>query len=240
MTTHPENTLPAFREAIRCGAHMIEWDVQFSKDNALVVMHDATVDRTTEGHGAVVNLSWEDIRRLDAGGWHAPAFQGARVPSLDEVLTIMPVNIWLNIHLKGGRALGEQTALTVERHQRLHQAFLACELDAAQGAKTAVPSIMICNMTQQLNTRAYVDETCQMGSQFIQIAGLISPAYRAYTATLKAHGVRINYFGTDNPGELRRLFDYGVEFPLVNDICTSMATVRELGIQPVQPVFRAT
>ncbi|MDF1512857.1 MAG: glycerophosphodiester phosphodiesterase family protein, partial [Anaerolineae bacterium] len=205
MATHPENTLPAFREAIRCGAHMIEFDVQFSKDNVLVVMHDPTVDRTTDGHGPVAELTYQEIRKLDAGGWKSPAFQGVKVPALDEVLSMMPVNIWLNIHLKGGRALGPQTALVIERHLRLPQAFLACDLESAQGAKAAVPGIMICNMEQQNNTRIYVEDTCRMGSQFIQIAGAISLEYRAFTTALKAHGIRVNYFGTDDPGELRML-----------------------------------
>ena len=128
MTTHPENTLPAFREAIKCGAHMIEFDVQLTKDNALIVMHDPAVDRTTNGHGPIAEFTCEEIRRLDAGSWKSYAFQGEKVPLLDEVLSIMPVNIWLNIHLKGGKALGRQfniQPVVAPRIMRHGEAFIS-------------------------------------------------------------------------------------------------------------------
>ncbi|MFQ5752716.1 MAG: glycerophosphodiester phosphodiesterase, partial [bacterium] len=68
-SSHPENTLSAFREAIRLGAHMIEFDVQFSKDGAVVIIHDAAVDRTTDGHGLVADLTLAEIKSLDVGLW---------------------------------------------------------------------------------------------------------------------------------------------------------------------------
>ncbi len=66
--TYPENTRASFREAIRLGAHMIEMDVCFTKDRQLALMHDVTVDRTTNGSGTVSELTLEEIKRLDAGG----------------------------------------------------------------------------------------------------------------------------------------------------------------------------
>jgi glycerophosphoryl diester phosphodiesterase len=237
MATHPENTLPAFRKAILCGAHMIEFDVQLTKDNALVVMHDPTVDRTSNGHGAIAALTLEEIQQLDAGSWKSPVFQGEKVPTLDEVLSIMPVNIWLNIHLKGGETLGRQTALHIRQQQRLHQAFLACDIAAAEGARAVVPEIMICNMEKQGDTRVYVEETCRLESHFIQLSGSISPIFREYITVLKENNIRINYFGTDDPEELRALFAYGVEFPLVNNVCKCMNVATELGMRPVQPVY---
>lgn len=80
MTTHPENTIPAFLEAIRVGAHMIELDVQFSKDSALVLMHDATVDRTTDGSGAVDELTLSELRKLDAGSWKGVSLRAPKYP----------------------------------------------------------------------------------------------------------------------------------------------------------------
>ncbi|MCK5801272.1 MAG: glycerophosphodiester phosphodiesterase [Lentisphaeria bacterium] len=238
MDTHPENTLSAFREAIRCGAHMIEFDVYLTKDKKLVVIHDATVDRTTNGKGRVSNLTFEEIRRLDAGGWKSPKFKGEKVPTLVEALSVMPENIWLNVHLKGGEELGRQTANVIRRRDRLHQAFLACGTAAARGARAVEPGILICNMARQGNSPAYVSETLRMEAAFIQLCGRVSPAFRGFAEKLKKQGVRINYFGTDSPQTLRTLFDLGVEFPLVNKVSSSMKVAVELGIQPHRPVFR--
>jgi glycerophosphoryl diester phosphodiesterase len=77
----PENTLAAFRHAIEVGADWLEFDVQMTKDGALVVMHDETVDRTTDGAGRVADLTLEEIRALDAGN-------GEKVPTFEEAITL--------------------------------------------------------------------------------------------------------------------------------------------------------
>ena len=71
---HPENTMPAFIEAHRVGADYVELDVRTTADGKLVLMHDATVDRTTNGHGEVAKLTYEELRQLNAGGAPIPAF----------------------------------------------------------------------------------------------------------------------------------------------------------------------
>src|SRR5205814_5101727 len=95
--THPENTLAAFRRAVELGADMIELDVQLTRDGEVVVFHDATLERTTDGAGAVSDRTLAEIRRLDAGAWFGPAFRGTRVPTLAEVLAAvgLPVNVEL-------------------------------------------------------------------------------------------------------------------------------------------------
>lgn len=82
----PENTLVSIRRAVEVGARWIEIDVQRSADGVLVVMHDARVDRTTDGAGAIAGMTWEQIHRLDAGSSFASGFAGEPVPSLDGVL----------------------------------------------------------------------------------------------------------------------------------------------------------
>ncbi|HJQ84595.1 MAG TPA: glycerophosphodiester phosphodiesterase family protein, partial [Candidatus Binatia bacterium] len=67
--TRPENTLTAFRRAESLGAHMIELDVQLTADGEVVVLHDWTLDRTTDGRGAVRDAAFADVRALDAGSW---------------------------------------------------------------------------------------------------------------------------------------------------------------------------
>lgn len=81
----PENTLPAVRIGMESGAKYLEIDVQRSADGALVVIHDGTVDRTTDGSGEVGSLSLQQLKQLDAGGWFGREFNGARIPTLQEV-----------------------------------------------------------------------------------------------------------------------------------------------------------
>ena len=97
---YPENTLAAFRAAGKAGAHMIELDVNLSRDRQLVVIHDDTVDRTTDGSGAVRGLAMEQIRRLDAGSWFDPRFNGERVPTLGQVLDAVKGQLMVNIEIK--------------------------------------------------------------------------------------------------------------------------------------------
>jgi glycerophosphoryl diester phosphodiesterase len=82
----PENTFAAFRKAIAMGAGFIETDLQLSRDARLVAIHDATVHRTTNGQGAVHNLTLAELRRLDAGSWFGSEFAGERIPTIEEIL----------------------------------------------------------------------------------------------------------------------------------------------------------
>lgn len=82
----PENTLAAFRKAVALGAAFIETDLQLTRDTRFVAIHDETVNRTTNGQGAVHDLTLAEIRRLDAGSWFGSEFTGERVPTLEESL----------------------------------------------------------------------------------------------------------------------------------------------------------
>jgi glycerophosphoryl diester phosphodiesterase len=83
----PENTLPALEAALEAGAHVAEIDVRLTRDGKLVVMHDADVDRTTDGSGPVKALTLREVKKLDAGRWFDRKYTGIKVPTLDEVLT---------------------------------------------------------------------------------------------------------------------------------------------------------
>jgi glycerophosphoryl diester phosphodiesterase len=89
----PENTLRSIRRALDMGVQAVEIDVHASQDGRLVVIHDATVDRTTNGNGRVADLNWEELRRLDAG-------MGERLPSLEEVLDLVRGRVHLFVELK--------------------------------------------------------------------------------------------------------------------------------------------
>ena len=90
---HPENTLASFRSAIELGVDMIECDVHLSSDGHMVVIHDHTVDRTTDGSGLVRSMSLEELRRLDAG-------KGEKLPLLEEVVELAKGRLGLIIEIK--------------------------------------------------------------------------------------------------------------------------------------------
>ena len=116
----PENTLASFHEAIAQGAHGVEMDVKLSRDGHVVVMHDRTVDRTTDGVGRVADLTLSDLKTLDAGAKFNPRFVGERIPTLDEVIEAVPPPTLLNIELTNYGSIGDglegRVAEAVRRH----------------------------------------------------------------------------------------------------------------------------
>lgn len=84
----PENTIAAFRSALTLDVDMVENDVHMTKDGKLVVMHDHAVDRTTNGTGEIRNMTFDEIRALDAGSWKGDEFRGEKVPSFEEFLEL--------------------------------------------------------------------------------------------------------------------------------------------------------
>ena len=96
----PENTLPAFAAALEMGVDGIELDVHTTRDGQLVVIHDFDVERTTDGHGLVAEMSAAEVARLDAGRHFSPASAGTRVPTLDEVFDLIGDRCRVNIEIK--------------------------------------------------------------------------------------------------------------------------------------------
>lgn len=96
----PENTMAAFERAIQMNADYLELDIQLSKDNELVVIHDSTVDRTTNSSAAVKDLTLEELRGLDAGSWFHAEFKGQKIPTLGEVLALCRGRIGILIETK--------------------------------------------------------------------------------------------------------------------------------------------
>ena len=119
--TAPENTLAAFVRAERLGAHMIELDVQLAADGAVVVLHDDSVDRTTDGHGRLCAYTLAELRTFDAGGWFAPEFAGERIPTLDEVLAAVALPVNVELKRGGGAALGERALESVRAVRALER-----------------------------------------------------------------------------------------------------------------------
>jgi glycerophosphoryl diester phosphodiesterase len=96
----PENTLASFQLALDQGCDAIELDIHLSADGQIVVCHDPTVQRTTDGTGWIYQMTVEQLKKLDAGAWFHESYTGERIPTLDEVLQLVPEHILINIEIK--------------------------------------------------------------------------------------------------------------------------------------------
>lgn len=101
-TAYPENTLLSFRKALEIGVDMIEFDLHLTKDKEIVVIHDYTLDRTTNGSGYVRDVTIAELKKLDAGIWFSREFEGEKIPTLDELLSITLGNkkLLYNVEIK--------------------------------------------------------------------------------------------------------------------------------------------
>ena len=99
---YPENTLLAYQHAIDAGADWIELDVQTTADGVVIVSHDATAERCTNGHGSFRTMTLQQVKQLDAGSWFNPSFAGQRIPTLEDTLDFMgDGRIRICIEIKG-------------------------------------------------------------------------------------------------------------------------------------------
>jgi glycerophosphoryl diester phosphodiesterase len=147
---YPENTLEAYRKSIELGIEMIECDVNITRDGRLVMMHDATLDRTTSGTGRVSTSTWDEIQGLDAGRKFKPEFAGVRVPSTEETLLLYKeAGILSCFEVKGGDAdESNRIALGLlelfEKHNMLETAFMSSyHHEALHLAKSKCPDLLL-------------------------------------------------------------------------------------------------
>ncbi len=138
---HPENTLPAWRAAVEAGADFIEIDVRTTSDGKLVIMHDSTVDRTTDGHGEVAALSFAEIRKLDAGAKFDPGFKGTPVPTFDEAMEFARGRIGIYIDAK--RISAADLVAVVRRYGMEDRVVVYGSLNLHRGIRTLEPRIRI-------------------------------------------------------------------------------------------------
>ncbi len=110
----PENTLASFRLAFEQGADAIEGDFHLSRDRRIVCIHDATTQRTTGVEGKVAEMTFDELRALDAGKWKGPAFAGERIPTLAEVLALVKPGKRAFLELKAGKGIVEPALKEVD------------------------------------------------------------------------------------------------------------------------------
>ncbi len=111
----PENTNAAFSIAADLGIEAVECDVRLTRDGEVVVIHDKTVNRTTDGHGAVKELTLTELQSLDAGSWFHRRFAGERILTLDEALNILQRFQWINVEIKTDSLSRSETNILLEK-----------------------------------------------------------------------------------------------------------------------------
>jgi glycerophosphoryl diester phosphodiesterase len=231
--SHPENTLAAFRHAAALGVHQIEFDVRRSRDGQVVVIHDADVERTTDGKGRVANLTETELRALDAGSWKNTAFSEERIPTLAEALEALPRDVWINVQIKKDEPVANEVGRAICESDRVHQAFVACGNAAARTLRKLHPQIVICNLVRKRTRAQYVEHAIATGSDFVQFHHQRGAPEPELVARAKSAGLRINYFCNAQSAELGGLFEAGVDFVLVDDLADALAQARTIGIAPL-------
>jgi glycerophosphoryl diester phosphodiesterase len=208
----PENTLAAFRRAIAMGATFIETDLQLSRDARFVAIHDATVNRTTNGQGKVHDLTLADLRKLDAGSWFGSEFAGERIPTLEEILEFAKKHdVVFYLELKPGGSWGGEHAL------------ISALRESGEIARTVVisfdPEILISvrNIEPTLMTGFLFDgkisdpleKTIEIGARQIAVRGdLVSPRL---LKEARARDLQLVCWTVNHPGHMRLLAEAGVD-----------------------------
>jgi glycerophosphoryl diester phosphodiesterase len=101
-SAYPENTLLAFQKAVELGVEMLEFDLRLSKDKVIMVIHDETLERTTNGSGKISDYTLAELKQLDAGGWFGNVFEGLKIPTFEELCKLLKPypEVLLNVEIK--------------------------------------------------------------------------------------------------------------------------------------------
>ncbi len=212
----PENTLAAFRRGWAAGFRMFECDVKLSADGVPYLLHDATLERTTSGHGPVEHLPWAELALLDAGGWHSADYAGERLLRFDELATwCLEQGALLNIEIKPVPGHEAPTGAAVAQAVQalwaqapvppLLSSFQPHALQAAQQAVPGLPRALLLDrfwsgweaVAQQLQCVALVCHHPLIDEALMRIA--------------RPHGWRVLSYTVNDVAEARRLRHLGVE-----------------------------
>lgn len=214
----PENTIAAFDLAVDMKADYIEIDVQRSKDGELVLIHDTTVDRTTDGTGKVGDLTLEQLRSLDAGSWKGDQFAGEPIPTFEEILDHYHGKIGILIELKAPElypGIEEQVAAAlIERnlHKPQNEKIIiqSFNFESIKKMDQLLPKVPIGILT---SNRA--DTTLEALQEFSTYADWFNPSYGIVTKELvnQVHslGMQIGSWTVRSQEAADFLFEMGVD-----------------------------
>jgi glycerophosphoryl diester phosphodiesterase len=221
----PENTMPAFRAAVeRWDADMIELDVRASADGRCIVLHDATVDRTTNGTGAVASMPYDELRELDAGYRFTPdggktyPYRGrsASIPTIEEVLETLP-RVRLTVEVKTGAAQGPLFA-AIERFgataRVIAAGMYAKDRSLFRGYKGAISASREQLVPFVLFHHVHLARLAPFDADVVQVPER-QGSYRLVTPRfirdLHARGVHVHVWTVNDESDMDRLLDWGVD-----------------------------
>lgn len=209
----PENTLKAFAAAMDAGAQMCELDVHLTIDGTVVVIHDETVERTTDGRGVVRSMTLEELKRLDAGIRFGGEFAGERIPTLEEVMTLTEGRCGLNIEIKSAGVERKVCELIVGRRALATAMISSFDWDALAVVRHFQPRVRVGLLASQWPARL-------VGAAFELKAESINPRSDIVTEDLciAAHERNLSVYTwtVDEPAEMRRLIAFGVDGIMTN------------------------
>jgi len=218
----PENTMAAFQLALDLGADGIELDVMLSKDHELVVIHDDTVDRTTNGSGSVQDLTLAELKALDAGN-------GERIPTLDEVLTRFGGKFQINIELKNYStffdSLPVDVAQLVSKHH-MEDSVLISSFNPFNFPRfhRLLPNVPIGMLTFPGKARFFA-------YRFFRYNAL-NPYFKDVDEDLvqryHAKGMNVNVWTVDEAADIRHMIKLGVDIIITNNPKRAMTVLESL------------
>lgn len=226
----PENTLAAFRQAVADGAEMIECDVRLTRDGHMVILHDRSVHRTTDGRGYVWNLTLDELRSLDAGSWFDKRFDGERIPTLHEVLECLPPGFPINIEVKTDgqpniRPSFEERLASFIAGRKLYSRVLVSSFDHAflRRLHGLDPRIRIGVLYTPLRdmTRTPSGLARRVGATvFICSIGQLR---KRFVADAHRHSLTVGCYGVNTNRQLQKALHYGAD-AIITDYPKEMRT----------------
>ena len=214
-TVAPENTMPAFGAAIGLGADEIEFDLWETKDGVIVSCHDSTLDRTSDAHGDIRELTYAEILKADFGSIKSPHFKGLRIVTFEEILKKFACQTIMNIHIKPDNInLAEILRLIKKYNCEKHCYFMGMTEPLLTRMENETPEIPRC-FGGRPDTWDIVDIAKRHGCYKIQ---MFKPCYNKEIVDA-AHeaGILVNIFWSDDPAETKMMLDMGIDCILSND-----------------------
>ena len=217
----------AFRKALEAGADGIEFDARLTADGQIVIMHDPSVDRTTIGKGKVRNLTFAEIRSLDAGLKKGMVFENERVPMLEEVLAELGGKLLLNIELcnyeEGDeRTLSNQTVELIEKYNLVDSVIVSSfRFNNLVYVKDLNPGIS-CGLLALKGIKGFIARNLLNHSVSVDA---VHPYYTDATEALirreQQCGRKIRAYTVNDPKDIRHLYDLGVDAIFTDDPLSS-------------------
>ena len=217
----PENTFAAFDLAVEMGISDIELDVQFTKDSHIIVIHDETLDKTTDATGSVSERTLEDIQSLDAGSWFDEKFTGERIPTLGEVFERYKDKLHFHIEIKSKEAEGlASRTCDVVREYGVEDAAIITSfwkqwLTESRSYAPEIPTGWLVPLGYETPWEdTIIDQALEAGfSQICPRASLISPDL---VNTLHDHGFNVRCWGVFNEELMVKVVDSGADAMTIN------------------------